>query len=100
MFILTSVTACLNSQRKKKFYATTHDAKANAKLSPGLGVTPEGLCWPGTGPTPRTSQTERTLATQGCPWGSRRLYLKQTLARLSILILSKAYPGWVYLAHN
>jgi hypothetical protein len=82
-----------NSQRKKKFYATTFVAKANTKLSPGPGVTPEGQCWPGTGPTPRTSQTERTLATQGCPWYSRRLYLKQTLARLSILILSKAYPG-------
>jgi hypothetical protein len=93
MFKLTSVTACLNSQQKKKFYAATHVAKANIKLSPGPGVTPEGLCRPGTGPTPRTSQKERTLATQGCPWDSQRLYLKQTLARLSILVLSKAYPG-------
>jgi hypothetical protein len=93
MFELTSVTACLSSQWKKKFYATTHVAKTDAKLSPGLGVTPEGQCRPGMGPTPRTSQKERTLATQGCPWDSRRLYLKQTLARLSILILSKAYPG-------
>jgi hypothetical protein len=93
MFKLTSVTACLNSQQKKKFYAATHVAKANIKLSPGPGVTPEGQCRPGTGPTPRTSQKERTLATQGCPWDSQRLYLKQTLARLSILVLSKAYPG-------
>jgi hypothetical protein len=93
MFKLTSITACPNSQRKKKFYATTHIAKANTKLSPGPGVTPEGQCRPGTGPTPRTSQKERTLATQGCPWDSRRSYLKQILARLSILILSKAYPG-------
>jgi hypothetical protein len=68
MFKLTSVTVCLNSQRKKKFYATTHVAKANTKLSPGPGVTPEGQCRPGTGPIPRTSQKERTLATQGCPW--------------------------------
>jgi hypothetical protein len=82
-----------NSQRKKKFYATTYVAKANTKPSPGPGVTPEGQCRPGTGPTPRTSQKERTLATQGCPWGSRRSYLKQILARLSILILSKAFPG-------
>jgi hypothetical protein len=93
MFKLTSVTACLNSQRKKKFYVTTHVAMANTKLSPWPGVTPEGHCRPGTGPTPRTSHKERTLATQGCPWDSRRSYLKQILARLGILILSKAYPG-------
>jgi hypothetical protein len=45
-------------------------------LSPRPGVIPEGHCQPGTGPTPRTSQRERTLATQGYPWDSRRLYLK------------------------
>jgi hypothetical protein len=78
---------------EEKFFVTTHVAKADTKLSPGPGVTLEGHCRPGTGPIPRTSQKERTLATQGCPWDSRRSYLKQTLARLSILILSKTYPG-------
>jgi hypothetical protein len=29
---------------------------------------------------------------QSYPWGSRRSYLKDRLARLSILIFSKAYP--------
>jgi hypothetical protein len=38
------------------------------------------------------SQTEQKLAMQGYPWGSRRSYLKDGLARLSILILSKTYP--------
>jgi hypothetical protein len=61
-------------------------------LSPGSGVTQEGHCQPGTDPTPRTSQMEQKLAKQGYPWGSRRSYLKNFLARLSILILSKAYP--------
>jgi hypothetical protein len=61
-------------------------------LSPKPGITPEGHCQPGTDPTPRTSQTEQKLAMQGYPWGSRRSYLKDGLARLSILILSKTYP--------
>jgi hypothetical protein len=66
--------------------------KVDTVLSPKLGVTQEGHCQPGTDPTPRTSQKEQKLAMQGYPWGSRRLYLKDSLARLSILILSKAYP--------
>jgi hypothetical protein len=61
-------------------------------LSPMLGITPEGHCQLGTDPTPRTSQKEQKLAMQGCLWGSRKSYLKSLLARLSILILSKAYP--------
>jgi hypothetical protein len=77
VFKLTSIAACPNSQRKEKVYATTHVVKADNKLGPGLGVTPEGHCRPGMGPTPRTSQKERTLATQGCPWDFRRSYLKQ-----------------------
>jgi hypothetical protein len=93
VFKLTNITACPKFTAEGKVYATTHIAKADTKLSPGPGVTPEGHCRPGTGPTPRTSQKERTLATQGCPWDSQRLYLKQILARLSILILSKAYPS-------
>jgi hypothetical protein len=76
-----------------KEHATTHVAKVDTMLSPRPGVTEEGHCQPGTDPTPRTSQKEQTLAMQGCPWDSRRLYLKMILARLSILILSKAYPG-------
>jgi hypothetical protein len=62
-------------------------------LSPRPGVTLEGHCQPGTGPIPRTSQKEQSLAMQGCPRDSRKINLKQILARLSILILSKAYPG-------
>jgi hypothetical protein len=78
---------------ERKEHATTHVAKVDTMLSPRPGVTQEGHCQPGTDPTPRTSQKEQTLAKQGCPWDSRRLYLKQILARLSILILSNAYPG-------
>jgi hypothetical protein len=36
------------------------------------------------------------MAMQDSPWGSQRSYLKNSLARLSILILSKAYPGSGY----
>jgi hypothetical protein len=72
--------------------ATTHVTRVDTILSPKLGVTQEGHCQPGTDPTPRTSQKEQKLAMQGCPWGSRKSYLKSLLARLSILILSKAYP--------
>jgi hypothetical protein len=75
-------------------HATTHVARVDTTLSPKLGVTQEGHCQPGTDPTPRTSQKGQTLAMQGCPWGSRRLCLKIILARLSILILSKAYTGF------
>jgi hypothetical protein len=62
-------------------------------LSPRPGVTQEGHCRPGMDPTPRTSHVEQKLATQNYLRGSRRLYLKMLLARLSILILSKTYPG-------
>jgi hypothetical protein len=78
---------------ERKDYATTHVGKVDTRLSPRPGVTPEGHCQPGTGPIPRTSQKVRKLAKQGYPWNSRKLYLKQILARLSILILSKAYPS-------
>jgi hypothetical protein len=78
---------------ERKGYATTHIAKMDTKLSPRPGVTQEGHCQPGTGPIPRTSQKVQKLAMQGCPWSSRKLFLKQILARLSILILSKAYPS-------
>jgi hypothetical protein len=76
MFKLTSRTACPNSQRKQKEHATTHVAKVDTMLSPRSGVTQEGHCQSGTDPTPRTSQKEQTLAMQGCPWDSRRLYQK------------------------
>jgi hypothetical protein len=60
---------------ERKDYVTTRVAKVDTMLSPRPGVTPEGHCQPGTSPIPRTSQTV------------------QRLARLSILILSKAYPS-------
>jgi hypothetical protein len=85
-----------NSQRKKKFYATTFVAKANTKLSPGPGVTPEGQSRPGMGPTPRTSQKERTLATQGCPWDSRRLYLKTDIGKAEYSNTQQDLPGAGY----
>jgi hypothetical protein len=89
---MTSYAACPSSQRKENKHATMHVAKVDTILSPKLGVTQEGHRQPGTDPTPRTSQTEQKLAMQGYPWGSRRLFLKERLARLSILILSKTYP--------
>jgi hypothetical protein len=69
-----------------------HVARVDTALSPKLGVTQEGHCQPGTDPTPRSSHTEQKLAMQNYPWGSRRSYLKDRLASLSILILSKTYP--------
>jgi hypothetical protein len=92
VFNTTSYIACPSSQRKENKHATTHVAKVDTILSPKLGVTQEDHCQPGTDPTPRTSQKEQKLAMQGCPWGSRKSYLKSLLARLSILILSKTYP--------
>jgi hypothetical protein len=93
MFKLTSGTAYPCSQRKGNKHATTFVATVDTTLSPRPGVTQGGHCQPGTDPIPRTSQKEQKLAMQGCPWGSRKLYLQMVLARLSILILSKAYPG-------
>jgi hypothetical protein len=71
---------------------TTHIAKVDTMLSPRPGVTQEGQWRPGMDPTPRTSHTEQKLAMQSYPWDSRRSFLKDRLARLSIQILSKAYP--------
>jgi hypothetical protein len=80
--------ACVESQRKK----LTRDyyvAKVDTMFSPKLGVIPEGHCQPRMDPTPRTSQTEQKLAMRNYPWGFQSSYLKNRLARLSILILSK-----------
>jgi hypothetical protein len=92
VFKAISYTACPSLQRKENKYATTHVARVDTVLSPKLGITQEGRCQPGTDPIPRTSHTEQKLAMQNYPWGSRRSYLKDKLARLSILILSKTYP--------
>jgi hypothetical protein len=78
---------------KGKEHATTHVAKVDTMHSPRPGATHGGHCQLGTDPTPRTSHVEQKLATQNYLRGSRSLYLKKILARLSILILSKAYPG-------
>jgi hypothetical protein len=57
-----------------------------------LNITRRDLCWPGTDPTPRTNHWEghRVMAqAEQSPLGD---YLdKIYIARLSILILSKAY---------
>jgi hypothetical protein len=93
VFDTTSYTACSSFQWKEKLkFVTTHVVKVDTMLSPRPGVTQESHCQPGTDPTPRTSQKELKLAMQSYPRGSRRLYLKILLARLSILILSKSYP--------
>jgi hypothetical protein len=70
-------------------HATTHIAKVDTRFSSKHGVIPEGHCQPGTDPIPRTSQTEQRLAMLDYPRGSQRSYLKNRLARLRILILSK-----------
>jgi hypothetical protein len=92
VFNTTSYIACPSSQRKENKHASKHVASVDTVLSPKLGVTQEGHCQPETDPTPCTSHTEQKLAMQSYPWGSRRSYLKDRLARLSILILSKTYP--------
>jgi hypothetical protein len=78
---------------------TTHVAKVDTTLSPKHGVIPEGHCQPGMDPTPRTSQTEQRMARLDYPFGSHRPYLKDRLARLSMLILSKSYPFYGILCH-
>jgi hypothetical protein len=65
-----------------------HIAKVDTTLSPKYGVIPEGHCRSGTDPTPRTSQTEQRMASLDYPFGFHRPYLKDRLARLSMLILS------------
>jgi hypothetical protein len=87
-FQTTSYTACPGSQRKS-INTRLHVAKVDTTLSPKLGVTQEGHCQPGTDPTPRTSQTEQRLAMPNYLGGSQMLYLKNRVARLSILIFSK-----------
>jgi hypothetical protein len=68
---------------------TTHVAKVDTTLSPKHGVIPEGHCQLGMDPIPWTSQTEQRMARLDNPFGSHKPYLKDRLARLSILILSK-----------
>jgi hypothetical protein len=55
--------------------------------------------WPGTGPTPRTNHQLEGRATVPAELDQLEHYLnKSCTARLSILILSKAYPVMVYIA--
>jgi hypothetical protein len=75
---------------------TAHITEVDTTFSPKPGVIPEGHCQPGMDPIPQTSQTEQRLAMQNYPWGSQGSYVKNSLARLSILILSKTYPGLGY----
>jgi hypothetical protein len=79
--------AWVESQRKK-LTRDYHVTKVDTMFSPKPGVIPEGHCQPGTDPIPRTNQMEQRLAMLDHPWGSQRLYLKNRLARLSILILN------------
>jgi hypothetical protein len=61
---------------------------------PGHDITRYHQCWSGTDPIPRTNLLGEHRAKARREWGLQRLYLKNIkLARLSILILSKAYPG-------
>jgi hypothetical protein len=75
---------------EEKLTTRLHIAKVGTMLSPIHGVISEGHCQPGTDPIPRTSETEQRMAKQDYLFGSHRPYLKVKLARLSILILSKA----------
>jgi hypothetical protein len=69
--------------------------------SPVDGVTPRGRCWSGMIPIPRTNQAEQQKGRTHYQPGSQPAYLKVVLARLSILILSKAYPELgILLARN
>jgi hypothetical protein len=61
--------------------------------SPVDGVTPRGQCWTGPDPIPRTNQAEQQRGRTHYQPDSQPAYLKAVLARLSILILSKTYPG-------
>jgi hypothetical protein len=62
VFNTTSYPACLSLQWKENKHATTHITMVDTVRSPMLGVTQEGHCQLGTGPTPRTSHTEQMLA--------------------------------------
>jgi hypothetical protein len=49
--------------------------------------------WPGTGPTPRTNRQAEGKATVQVGLAQQKHYLNKSYkARLSILLLSKAYP--------
>jgi hypothetical protein len=62
-------------------------------------ITRRGPGWPGTGPTPRTNHQAEGRATVQVELDHQEQYLNKSYkARLSILILSKAYPVMVYLA--
>jgi hypothetical protein len=62
-------------------------------------ITRRGLRWLETGPTPRTNHQAEDRATVQAELSHQEDYLNKSYkARLSILILSKAYPVMVYLA--
>jgi hypothetical protein len=85
----TTSYICLWQSTSGRKIDTRHVARVDITFSPKPGVIPEGHCQPGTNPTPWTSQTEQRWARQDYPFGFHRPYLKDRLARLSMLILSK-----------
>jgi hypothetical protein len=65
-----------------------------------LNITRRDLCWPGTDPTPQTNHREEHRAMVQVEKSPQEDYLnKSHNARLSILILSKAYPFHAILSH-
>jgi hypothetical protein len=65
-----------------------------------LNITRRDLCWPGMDPTPRTNHRGEHRAIAQAEWSPQGKYLKTSYkARLSILILSKAYPFHGILSH-
>jgi hypothetical protein len=67
--------------------------------SPLHDITRSSVRWPDTGPTPRTNHQAGDRATVQAVLSHQEDYLnKNYKARLSTLILSKAYPIMVYLA--
>jgi hypothetical protein len=62
-------------------------------------ITRRGLRWSGMGPTPRTNHQAEDRATVQVELSRQEDYLNKSYkARLSILILSKAYPFMEYIA--
>jgi hypothetical protein len=76
-----------------------YTSSVQMSCSPLHDITRKGLRWPGTGPTPRTNHQAEDRATVQAVMSHQEDYMNKSYkARLSILILSKAYPFMVYLA--
>jgi hypothetical protein len=90
---LQTVELGLKAAEKRTRRITTR-RQGGCHAKPRHDITRDHRYWSGTDPIPRTNLLERHRAMTRKEKGLQRLYLKNNkLARLSILILSKAYPG-------